>query len=153
MKNRIIIPIVILIIALIFILVFVFVNNKDKNTTSKPKEFELVLKDKIKATAELKKINEEKEIIVYFEQQEEGIKYDLDLKYYNGKKEVYSEDIIYMFPSKDVESVMTIKVVNETKRVKKASLDKINTQELTDDDMIIEKLEFDHIELKVQKVK
>ena len=58
-----------------------------------------------------------------------------------------------MFPSKDVESVMTIKVVNETKRVKKASLDKINTQELTDDDMIIEKLEFDHIELKVQKVK
>lgn len=153
MKNRIIIPIVILIIALIFILVFVFVNNKDKNTTSKLKEFELVLKDNIKATAELKKINEEKDIIIYFEQQEEGTKYNLDLKYYKGEKEVYSENIIYIFPSKDVESIMTIKVVNETKRVKKASLDKINTQELTDDDMIIEKLEFDHIELKVQKVK
>lgn len=116
----------------------------------KEEKLQVELKDDVKATAEITQNVDIPVVRIKFERRKEKERVKVKLIYYKNKKEVYRENIIYVFPASDVECLLDIPIVNEYRKVKDETK-VIENKEYTNENTKKVKLEYDKLKLKISE--
>ena len=123
-------------------------NNKKSKTNHD--DLSTVLNDDIKAKVNLVKDGKSKIIRIKFDKKPENTKYKIKLIYYKNKKNIYQENLIYAFPSEDVECIMELPI-KKYQLVIKNSSKRIQTEEYNNKNTTKVKLEYDKLKLIISK--
>lgn len=136
------------IFTLVIAIVLVTITGCGKKETVKKEEMlKLELKNNIKATAKITKNIDDDIVRIKFKRQNEGSEVKTKLIYYYNKKEVYSEDLKYIFPNGETECILEMVVKHETLKLKQGA----DLTSYTDSDIEKTKLNYDSLKLIISK--
>lgn len=145
--------IITILIATILLFTIVGCGKKEEKKENKNNEvLRIELKDGIKAKAKIADSVNSQVVRINFNRQKEGSKVAIKLGYYKKNKKVYEDNIIYIFPAKDVDCMMEIPIQKEV-IVLKDPLKYVDPKDYNDQNTTKQKIEYDYLKLEIKNNK